>query len=174
MEKVIHDSERPAHGQQVVTACAFIHHAFDGVEKVFLAKRAAIKKFLPGVFELPGGHIDFGEEITAGLKREIREEFEMSARIGDPYFVYTYTNEVKGSHAVEVIYFAQFTDPLDHIVTHPEDHSTYEWFTREEVVARKNEIRPEITVPHAYEDDPEYLGILRGFALLEGGGLRFS
>jgi len=30
-----------AKGQQVITACAFIHANFDGVEKVFLPKRAA-------------------------------------------------------------------------------------------------------------------------------------
>ena len=63
MAKISHDSETPAHGQQVISACAFIHHNFDGVEKVFLPKRANTKKFLPGIYELPGGHLDFGEDI---------------------------------------------------------------------------------------------------------------
>jgi len=140
---------------------------------VFLAKRAATKKFLPGIFELPGGHAEFGEEIVVGLKREIQEEFEMQASIGDPFFVYSYKNEIKGSHTVQAIYFGQFTMPLEDIRIHPEDHSSYEWFTHEDVIARKNEIRPEISVPHEYEDDPEYLSILRGFELLEGGKLNF-
>jgi 8-oxo-dGTP pyrophosphatase MutT (NUDIX family) len=98
MDKISHDSETPAVGQQVITACAFIHQKFDGVEKVFLPKRAATKKFLPSVYELPGGHIDFGENMITGLKREVLEEFGMQATIGDPFFVFTYTNEVKGSH----------------------------------------------------------------------------
>ncbi|MDP3883136.1 MAG: hypothetical protein Q8Q48_03725 [Candidatus Staskawiczbacteria bacterium] len=55
--KISHDSEKPAQGQQVITACAFIHHNFDGVEKLFMPRRADTKKFLPGVYELPGGHI---------------------------------------------------------------------------------------------------------------------
>ena len=63
MKKVEHDSETLAEGQQVITAVAFIHAKFDGVTKVFLPKRADTKKFLPGVFELLGGHIDFGEEL---------------------------------------------------------------------------------------------------------------
>jgi hypothetical protein len=67
MTKTIHDSETPAIGKQVFVACAFIHYAFDGIEKVFLAQRAESKKFYPGVFEIPGGHIDFGEEIIAIL-----------------------------------------------------------------------------------------------------------
>lgn len=96
MTKTSHDSEIAAHGQQVITACAFIHHQIDGVQKVFLAKRAATKKFLPDVFELPGGHIDFGEDVTAGLAREVAEEFDMTISVGDPFFVFTYTNEIKG------------------------------------------------------------------------------
>jgi isopentenyldiphosphate isomerase len=51
MVKTQHDSETPAHGRQVIVACAFIHHNFDGVEKVYLAQRAMTKKFYPGVFE---------------------------------------------------------------------------------------------------------------------------
>lgn len=65
--KISHDSETPAQGQQVITACAFIHQQFDGVEKLFWPKRADTKKFLPGVYELPGGHIDFGEDLIPGL-----------------------------------------------------------------------------------------------------------
>ncbi len=72
MTQTAHDSETPAQGQQVITACAAIHHSFDGVVKIFVPKRAETKKFLPGVYELPGGHIDFGENIVEGLKREIR------------------------------------------------------------------------------------------------------
>ena len=105
MSIILRDSEKPARGKQVITACAFIHHNFDGVEKLFAPKRAETKKFLPGVFELPGGHIDFGENPVDGLKREILEEFGMHVAIGDPFYVFTYTNEVKGSHSIEVIYF---------------------------------------------------------------------
>ncbi len=80
MMKIFHDSETPAQGQQAITACAFIHQQFDGIEKLFWAKRADTKKFLPGVYELPGGHIDFGEDIVEGLRREIKEEFGLDER----------------------------------------------------------------------------------------------
>ena len=52
MAKTFHDSETPAQGQQVITACAFIHKSFEGTEKVFLPKRAATEKFLPGVYDI--------------------------------------------------------------------------------------------------------------------------
>lgn len=170
-QKVSHDSETPAHGKQVITACAFIHQEFDGIQKVFLPCRADTKKFLPGLYELPGGHIDFGENLIEGLAREIREEFGVGVAIGDPFAAFTYVNDVKGSHSVEVIYFARFTDPLERITCNPEDHSSFDWFTREDVIARRGEIEARQYAHLEEEGDSEYLTILKGFALLSGEGL---
>ncbi len=165
LQKKIHDSAKPAHGQQVITACAFIHHEFEGIEKVFLPKRAATKQFLPGVYELPGGHLDYGEDIVAGLKREVKEEFEKDILVGDPFAVFTYLNEIKGSHSVEVVYFAQFDNGADGIVLHPEDHSDYGWFAGDELDrAFGTEKR---------SDDPEFMAVQKGFAILGGQRLKF-
>jgi 8-oxo-dGTP pyrophosphatase MutT (NUDIX family) len=160
MTKTAHDSETPAVNQQVITGCAFIHHNFDGVEKVFLPRRAATKKFLPDVYELPGGHIDFGEDIAAGVTREIEEEFGMRVALGDPFAAFTYTNEVKGSHSIEVVYFAQFIDPIEHVKLDPEDHSEYGWFA-------ENELENTYT-DNKKEDDVEIHVMRKGFALLRG------
>jgi 8-oxo-dGTP pyrophosphatase MutT (NUDIX family) len=93
LPKIVHDSETLAQGAQVITACAFIHREVDGVRQVFLPKRAATKKFLPGVFELPGGHIDYGEDIVDGLKREIREELGIAISVGDPFATFRPWND---------------------------------------------------------------------------------
>lgn len=166
MSKVQHDSETAAEGQQVITACAFIWHEFDGVKKVFLPKRAATKKFLPDVFELPGGHIDFGEDIEAGLKREILEEFGMDITVGEPFASFTYTNEVKGSHSIEVVYFAQFTDPIEQIRLEPEDHSEYVWAAAEDLPVVYSGVKG--------LDDPEAVIVARGLELLGGAPLRMG
>ena len=163
MTKLSHDGETPAHGQQVIVACAFIHHDFDGVTKVFLAKRAPTKKFYPGVFEIPGGHIDFGEDIIEGLKREVREELGKEILVGDPFSAFTYTNEVKGAHAIEVAFFAQFVDGVEGVEINPEDHSEYKWFSEDQ--------EAEYFVNRA-DDDKEHAVIKRGFALLRGQKLR--
>lgn len=160
MSKAFHDSETPAPGQQVITACAFIHRNIDGVEKVFLPKRAATKKFLPGIYELPGGHIDNGEDIVKGLKREIAEEFSMTVRLGDPFFAFTYINEVKGSHSIEVIYFASFVESPENVKLNPEDHSEYGWFTEGELSKATSKDRG--------LDDVEFVAMKKGFALLRG------
>jgi 8-oxo-dGTP diphosphatase len=165
MDKISHDSETPAENQQVITGCAFLHHNFDGTEKVFLPRRASTKKFLPGVYELPGGHIDFGEDIQEGLKREIAEEFGMSVRLGDPFAAFTYNNDVKGSHSVEVIYFAQFVEPIEQVKLNPEDHSEYGWFA-------ENELEQAYT-DNKKEEDAEVLAMRKGFALLRGEPPKF-
>jgi len=159
-QKKIHDSETPAEGKQVITACAFIHHPFAGIEKVFLPKRADTKKFLPGVYELPGGHIDFGEDIVAGLRREIQEEFAMAIQIGDPFACFTYTNNVKGSHSVEVIFFAQFIDSLENIRIHPEDHSLFDWIGEDDL--------KKVGTINRQGDDPEIRAMKKGFSILAG------
>jgi len=175
MAKVIHDSETPAHGQQVMSACAFIHHEFDGIPKVFLPKRADTKKFLPGLYELPGGHVDFGEEPVDGLKREIKEELDMAITVGDIIDAFTYQNTVKGSHTIEVIYFAKFVEPIEQVTIQPEDHSRYDWFTEAEVKAHKAEMIPVAQAVHSEgAQDAEYQAILKGFQLLGGQALRFS
>lgn len=165
MAKISHDSETPAQGQQVISACAFIHRKIDGVEKVFLPKRAATKKFLPNVFELPGGHIDYGEDVVAGLKREITEEFGMTVEVGDPFFAFTYTNGIKGSHSIEVIYFASFVGDPENVKLDPEDHSEYGWFAEDELAnAATDDKGP---------DDIEFVAMKKGFALLRGESPKF-
>lgn len=163
---ISHDSEKPAHGQQVITACAFIHHNFEGTEKVFLPKRAESKKFLPGVYELPGGHIDYGEDIVEGLKREIQEEFGMNINVGDAFYSFTYSNDIKGSHSIEVIYFATFTDSIESIKIHSEDHSEYKWLGENELGKATNAAKK--------EDDEEIKAIRKGFSLLKGEAPEFA
>ena len=160
MTKTQHDSETAAPGEQVITACAFIHRVVDGQRCVFLPKRADTKKFLPGVYELPGGHIDFGENVVKGLQREINEEFGVSIKVGDPFFVFDYLNEVKGSHSIEVIYFATLSQKNQDITLNPEDHSEAVWISEAELPSLYSEDKP--------EHDIEFQAIRKGFALLRG------
>jgi len=162
MNKVSHDSETPANGQQVITACAFIHKKVDGIEKVFLPKRADTKKFLPGKYEIPGGHIEYGEDIKAGLIREVKEELGIDVDLGDPFAVFTYTNEVKGSHSIEVVYFAQVVGDAGAITINPDDHSSCGWFAENEAIRLNND-----------GTDDEVAVLKKGFALLKGASPRF-
>jgi len=161
MSDISHDSETPAIGQQVITAVAFIYATIDGVDKVFMPKRAKTKKFLPDVYELPGGHIDFGEDLEVGLAREIMEEFGKTVVIEELFGAFAYTNDIKGSHSVELIYLAQFSDNSQEIALDPEDHSEYRWVSEIEFSSVFSELKG--------SDDPEFVYAKKGFEILKSG-----
>lgn len=170
VNKKIHDSATPAPGQQIITAVAFIHRVVDGTPQLFLAKRADTKAFLPGLYELPGGHIEFGEDLIEGLQREIAEELGVSIHVGDPFSAFTYLNKIKGSHSVQITFFATFVDDDAEPLLNPEDHSAAGWFSLEEMdTIKEQKLAPKEHVADASQYDPEWSAILKGFELLNTG-----
>lgn len=136
---------------QKITACAFIYK--DG--KLFAPRRASTKKIFPGKYELPGGHVEFGETMIEGLKREIKEEFNLEINIGEPFYVFTYTSHNDTQHTIEVDYFATLLNPGQEIKLNPEDHSEYHWIS-------------EVEITNFYtDDDEERKAVRKGFEILK-------
>lgn len=138
--------------RQEITACVFLHK--NG--KLFIAKRADTKKFLPGKFELIGGRMEFGEKIEDGLIREAIEELHIRITVDKPFYVFTYLSENDTKYSVEIDYFAKMENPDDEIKINPEDYSEYRWITEDEI---------EKYLP---ADDPETEAIRKGFQILIG------
>jgi 8-oxo-dGTP diphosphatase len=115
--------------KQSITACVFIHKD----NKALIARRADTKSFLPGVWELMGGHIEFGETIEDGLMRELKEELDVEIVIDRPYHVFTYLTDNNTEHVVEIEYLAILKNPDQKIVIKPEDHSDFKWITESEI-----------------------------------------
>ncbi len=151
--------------KQVLVACALIHRERGGSHEVFVARRAATKKFLPNVFELPGGHVELGEEPVDALKRELIEEFDLEISVGDPFTVITYVDGA-GEQAGEIIYFATLMNPDVQIEVHPEDHSEYRWVSLDTLPSIASDMKP--------LNDEEFVALRRGLELLGGAPLNLG
>ncbi len=64
--------------------------------KILICQRKAIREF-PFKWEFPGGKIEEGEETTAALRRELKEELGIDAEIGPEIarFGYSYPKKPK-------------------------------------------------------------------------------
>jgi 8-oxo-dGTP diphosphatase len=114
--------------QQAIVGSAFIHMD----DKVLIARRSDNKHFLPGIWEIPGGHVEFGESLSEAIAREVEEELHIQVMVGDPFYSFTYLPK-PDRHIVEIDCFATLNDDLQEIKLNGEDHSEYKWIGRSEI-----------------------------------------
>lgn len=109
-----------------VCVTAFIRNG----DKVLVALRAADDSFLPGYWEQVGGSLDWGEEPSTGLIREVKEETGLSIEVIKPYSVSHYIDEEEDS-IVEISYICKVVGSNE--VALSSEHQEYRWVTIDEV-----------------------------------------
>jgi 8-oxo-dGTP diphosphatase len=130
-----------------IVVCALIHR--NG--KIFVARRAATKAIFPGRFELPGGHVDLGENLKNALKRELREELQVEVNVGQAVDAFTYGDAE--NFECEVLYLCQIIDNSEPTLN-PTDHSEALWLSEDEIAKFDN-------------NNEETEALRRGFELLK-------
>jgi len=141
----------------IVTACALIYIKTEDKYSVLLTKRSLHSSFLPGCYEIPGGHIEEGEEISDGLQREIREELNLNIKVGELFDSFTYQN--KGGEVIEYIYLATPASPLTDIKIQEDEVDSYIWIKADEI--------EKVLTNNKNIDDPEIKILRKAFAYLE-------
>ena len=61
--------------------------------KIILVQRSSKSGFDPGLWELPGGKIEFGEDLIEALKREVKEEIGLLIEVSRPFKTWHFLKE---------------------------------------------------------------------------------
>ena len=126
--------------KKLVTVTAGI---IDYQGKILIAERRKDKS-LGGLWEFPGGKIEKGETCEQTLKREIKEEFNISVQVGD--YITEILHEYPDFWLKMYVYTAKWDGKGEIIIC---DHEQYKFVTPEEFKNYK--------FPAADEDLLEYL-----------------
>ena len=101
--------------------------------KILITQRSLKNKFLPGIWGIPAGKIDFSESSEKALIRELQEEtglvIENTQIIGSSTFLSEYKN--KETHNLQVNYVVNVKNDIVELDSSSMD---YKWLSYSEII----------------------------------------
>jgi 8-oxo-dGTP diphosphatase len=107
-----------SHGRQRVVAGLLVRD-----ESVLLCRRSRYRQWYPGVWDLPGGHMEEGETVTATLCRELFEELGIVVHVP---FTGPWKCITKRDFAMDVAVVASWSGTASNQAT--DEHEEVVWF----------------------------------------------
>lgn len=104
----------------------------DPAGRLFLAQRGPKAKNERGLWEFPGGSVEFGEKLADALKREMREEYGIEIEVGRLVDVADHILPEEGQHWVSPSYLCRILSG-EPTIREPEKCSAIGWFFPGEV-----------------------------------------
>jgi 8-oxo-dGTP pyrophosphatase MutT (NUDIX family) len=106
---------------------------------VLLIQKSAADPYNPLKWEIPGGRLQVGEELSDHLKREVREEVGLEIEIGPPLAMWQWTMG-SGAAAKTVVAVSRLCYPLTSEVSFAGNEDTdyisaWKWVTVSEVAS---------------------------------------
>jgi 8-oxo-dGTP diphosphatase len=95
--------------------------------RLFLARRGPAARNERGLWEFPGGSVEFGERLADALRREIFEEYGMTIKVGPLLDVADHILAGEGQHWVSPSFLCAVVSGAPQILE-PEKCSEIGWF----------------------------------------------
>jgi 8-oxo-dGTP diphosphatase len=106
----------------------------DAQGRLFLAQRGPLAKNERGLWEFPGGSVEFGERLADALRREMREEFGIEIEVLELLDVVDHILPEEGQHWVSPTFLCRVLSG-EAVIREPGKCSTIGWFNPEDVPA---------------------------------------
>lgn len=104
----------------------------DGQGRLFLTRRGPKAKNERGLWEFPGGSVEYGETLAHALQREMEEEYGILIRVGELLDVFDHILPAEGQHWVSPTYLCEIVSGQPYI-REPEKCSAMGWFSLAEI-----------------------------------------
>ena len=100
--------------------------------RLFVARRGPQAKNERGLWEFPGGSVEFGETLTQALRREMQEEYGIEIAVCELLDVVDHILPAEGQHWVSPTYLCTIVSGEPHI-QEPGKCSENGWFMPDEM-----------------------------------------
>jgi 8-oxo-dGTP diphosphatase len=98
--------------------------------KFLVTRRSAVNDYMPNLWDIPGGTVEFDENIYQCLEREIDEESKLKVKINKAIFVHDYlSNEFR--HQFQIVYTCDYQS--GEVTLNPQEHDDFKWVTLDEL-----------------------------------------
>lgn len=102
--------------------------------RLFLALRGPAAKNERGLWEFPGGSVEFGERLADALRREMTEEYGVQIEVGDLLDVVDHLLPAEGQHWVSPTFICRLVSG-EPTIREPGKCAAIGWFAPDELPA---------------------------------------